>query len=129
MGGCDKTTPGLIMGAISMDLPAIYLPAGPMLRGNWGGQMLGSGTDTWKYWDEKRAGKITEEDWADIEGGIARSFGTCMTMGTAPTHDGQRRGARPVAAGRIVDPGARSPAIRAWRRTAAGASSRWCGTI
>jgi dihydroxy-acid dehydratase len=85
MGGCDKTTPGLIMGAISMGLPAIYLPAGPMLRGNWGGQVLGSGSDTWKYWDEKRAGKITEEDWAEIEGGIARSFGTCMTMGTAPT--------------------------------------------
>jgi dihydroxy-acid dehydratase len=85
MGGCDKTTPGLIMGAISMGLPAIYLPAGPMLRGNWGGQVLGSGSDTWKYWDEKRAGKITDEDWAEIEGGIARSFGTCMTMGTAPT--------------------------------------------
>lgn len=85
LGGCDKTTPGLLMGAISMGLPAIYCPAGPMLRGNWRGQTLGSGSDAWKYWDEKRAGKITEEDWADIEGGIARSFGTCMTMGTAAT--------------------------------------------
>jgi dihydroxy-acid dehydratase len=85
MGGCDKTTPGLIMGAISMGLPAIYVPAGPMLRGNWHGQTLGSGSDVWKYWDEKRAGRISEEDWADLEGGIARSFGTCMVMGTAAT--------------------------------------------
>jgi dihydroxy-acid dehydratase len=85
MGGCDKTTPGLIMGAVSMGIPAIYLPAGPMLRGNWRGQVLGSGSDAWKYWDEKRAGRINEDDWAEIEGGIARSFGTCMTMGTAAT--------------------------------------------
>jgi dihydroxy-acid dehydratase len=85
MGGCDKTTPGLIMGAISMGIPAIYVPAGPMLRGNWRGNQLGSGTDTWKYWDEKRAGRISEEDWAEMEGGIARSFGTCMVMGTAAT--------------------------------------------
>jgi dihydroxy-acid dehydratase len=85
MGGCDKTTPGLIMGAISMGLPAIYLPAGPMLRGNWRGHVLGSGSDAWKFWDEKRAGKIGEEEWNEIEGGISRSFGTCMVMGTAAT--------------------------------------------
>ncbi len=85
LGGCDKTTPGLLMGAISMNLPAIFVPAGPMLRGNWRGQTLGSGSDTWKYWDEKRAGRISEEDWSEIENGIARSFGTCMTMGTAAT--------------------------------------------
>ena len=85
LGGCDKTTPGLLMGAISMGVPAIFMPAGPMLRGNWHGQVLGSGSDTWKYWDEKRAGRITEEQWTEIEGGIARSFGTCMTMGTAAT--------------------------------------------
>jgi len=85
MGGCDKTTPGLVMGAISMGLPAIYVPAGPSLRGNWGGTTLGSGSDVWKYWDEKRAGNITEKDWAEIEGGIARSYGTCMVMGTAAT--------------------------------------------
>src|SRR6188768_2298653 len=85
LGGCDKTTPGLIMGAISMGLPAIYVPAGPMLRGNWQGKFLGSGSDVWKYWDEKRAGKITEAEWDEIENGIARSFGTCMTMGTAAT--------------------------------------------
>src|SRR5215475_5198376 len=85
MGGCDKTTPGLVMGAISMGLPAIYVPAGPSLRGNWRGTTLGSGSDVWKYWDEKRAGNITEKDWAEIEGGIARSYGTCMVMGTAAT--------------------------------------------
>src|SRR5246500_3122268 len=85
MGGCDKTTPGLVMGAISMGIPAIYVPAGPMLRGNWRGETLGSGSDAWKYWDEKRAGNITEDDWSEIEGGISRSYGTCMVMGTAAT--------------------------------------------
>ncbi|MGN6665973.1 MAG: L-arabinonate dehydratase [Trinickia sp.] len=85
MGGCDKTTPALLMGAISMDLPAIFLPAGPMLNGNWNGRTLGSGSDTWKYWADLRAGKITEEDWKGVEGGIARSPGHCMTMGTAST--------------------------------------------
>ena len=85
MGGCDKTTPALLMGAISMDLPAIFMPAGPMLRGNWNGVTLGSGSDTWKYWAELRAGNITENDWQEIEDGIARSPGHCMTMGTAST--------------------------------------------
>ena len=85
MGGCDKTTPALIMGATSMNLPAIYLPAGPMLNGHWRDQTLGSGSDTWKYWDELRAGRISEGDWKEIEDSIARSPGTCMTMGTAAT--------------------------------------------
>ncbi|MFT4069268.1 L-arabinonate dehydratase [Paraburkholderia sp.] len=85
MGGCDKTTPALLMGAISMDLPAIFLPAGPMLRGNWNGVTLGSGSDSWKYWAELRAGTITQDDWSGVEGGIARSPGHCMTMGTAST--------------------------------------------
>jgi dihydroxy-acid dehydratase len=85
MGGCDKTTPALIMGAVSMNLPAIFMPAGPMLRGNWGGATLGSGSDSWKYWAELRAGNITERDWEAIEQGIARSPGHCMTMGTAST--------------------------------------------
>ncbi|UUX48867.1 L-arabinonate dehydratase [Nisaea acidiphila] len=85
MGGCDKTTPGLLMGAISMDLPTIFFPAGPMLRGNWKGVKLGSGSDTWKYYDDLRAGKITQQDWNEVEEGIARSFGHCMTMGTAST--------------------------------------------
>jgi dihydroxy-acid dehydratase len=85
MGGCDKTTPALLLGATSMNLPAIYLPAGPMLRGNWKGKTLGSGSDAWKYWDERRAGQISDKDWVDVEAGIARSYGTCMTMGTAST--------------------------------------------
>src|SRR6266849_2842138 len=85
MGGCDKTTPGLLMGAISMNLPAIYLPAGPMLRGNWNGKVLGSGSDVWKYWAEKCAGNITDCEWSEMEDGIARSPGHCMTMGTAST--------------------------------------------
>jgi dihydroxy-acid dehydratase len=85
MGGCDKTTPALLMGAISMNLPAIYFPAGPMLSGHWRDTTLGSGSDTWKYWAELRAGNITERDWQEIEDGIARSPGTCMTMGTAAT--------------------------------------------
>jgi dihydroxyacid dehydratase/phosphogluconate dehydratase len=85
MGGCDKTTPALTMGAISVDLPMIFLPAGPMLRGNYKGKFLGSGSDGWKYWDELRAGTITNEDWLAVESGIARSYGHCMTMGTAST--------------------------------------------
>ncbi len=85
MGGCDKTTPALVMGAIAMDLPAIFMPAGPMLRGDYQGGHLGSGSDTWKYWAELRAGRITEQDWQDVENGIARSPGHCMTMGTAST--------------------------------------------
>ncbi len=85
MGGCDKSTPALVMGAISMGLPFIFLPAGAMLRGNFAGEKLGSGTDVWKYWDERRAGNITKDQWLGVQGGIARSYGTCMTMGTAST--------------------------------------------
>ena len=85
MGGCDKSTPALIMGATSMSLPFIYMPAGAMLRGNYTGEKLGSGTDVWKYWDERRAGNISKEQWDGVQGGIARSYGTCMTMGTAST--------------------------------------------
>ena len=85
MGGCDKTTPGLLMGAFSAGLPCIYLPAGPMLRGNLKGKVLGSGSDAWKFWDERRAGRISQAQWAEVEAGIARSHGTCMTMGTAAT--------------------------------------------
>ena len=85
LGGCDKTTPGLIMGAISMGLPFIYLPAGPMLRGNYAGRALGSGTDAFKAWDERRAGNVSEDEILEMETGIARSYGHCMTMGTAST--------------------------------------------
>ncbi|MFG1409616.1 L-arabinonate dehydratase [Xanthobacter sp. VTT E-85241] len=85
LGGCDKSTPALLMGATSAGVPAIYLPAGPMLPGNWKGKVLGSGSDAWKFWDERRAGNIDAAQWQEIEGGIARSYGHCMTMGTAST--------------------------------------------
>ncbi len=85
LGGCDKTTPALLMGAISAGLPAIFVPAGPMLRGNWHGEVLGSGSDMWRYWDDRRAGLVDDKQWAELEEGIARSYGHCMTMGTAST--------------------------------------------
>ena len=85
MGGCDKTTPGLILGATSAGVPAIFMPAGPMLRGNFQGKALGSGSDAWKFWDERRAGNISEKQWNEMQTGIARSYGVCMTMGTAAT--------------------------------------------
>jgi dihydroxy-acid dehydratase len=85
LGGCDKTTPGLLLGATSAGVPAIFVPAGPMLRGNWHGKVLGSGSDAFKYWDERRAGTISDKDWSEMEVGIARSYGVCMTMGTAAT--------------------------------------------
>lgn len=85
LGGCDKSTPGLLMGAISMNLPVIFCPAGPMSNGQWRGQKTGAGTHTKKYWDELRAGNITDEDWVDLESRMTRSIGTCNTMGTAST--------------------------------------------
>ena len=85
MGGCDKTVPAMLMGAISADIPSIFLPAGPMLKGRWKDVTLGSGSDVWKYWDERVAGNLCEGDWKGIENCIARSAGTCMTMGTAST--------------------------------------------
>ena len=129
LGGCDKTTPGLIMGAISMGIPAIYVPAGPMLRGNWRGETLGSGSDAWKYWDEKRAGNITESDWNEIEGGISRSFGTCMVMGTAATMMAITEALGLALARRVVDPGARRQPCAHVRGVPAAASSTWCGRI
>ncbi|GGN68158.1 dihydroxy-acid dehydratase [Streptomyces albiflavescens] len=85
MGGCDKSTPALLMGAASVDLPAVFVPAGPMLPGHWRNEVLGSGTDMWKYWDDKRAGLVGDCEMAELESGLARSPGHCMTMGTAST--------------------------------------------
>ena len=88
MGGCDKTTPALLMGAISMDIPAIFLPAGPMLTGRARGERFGSGSDVWKTWDKVATGERSMEDFREMIGGIARSYGHCMTMGTASTMTG-----------------------------------------
>ncbi len=83
--GCDKTTPAQIMGAASVDVPAIVVPGGPMLRGTWRGELLGSGTDPRRLWNDKRAGALSDEAWCEVEGSISRSPGHCMVMGTAST--------------------------------------------
>jgi dihydroxy-acid dehydratase len=85
LGGCDKTTPALIMGAVSCGLPFVYVPAGPMLRASYRGGVLGSGSDVWKNWAELRAGRLSQDEWDEMETRIASSPGHCMTMGTAST--------------------------------------------
>ena len=125
MGGCDKTGPALIMGAITMGIPAIYIPAGPMLRGNWRGKKLGSGSDVWKYYSELRAGTIQQSDWNEMEAGLSRSAGTCMTAGTASTM------AIAAEALGLTLPGAASiPAVDSGHaRMAAAAGSRIVGMV
>jgi dihydroxy-acid dehydratase len=119
MGGCDKSTPALLMGAASADLPAVFVPAGPMLPGHWRAEVLGSGTDMWKYWDDKRAGLIGDAELAELENGLARSPGTCMTMGTASTLT-----AAAEALG-VTVPGASSiPAVDSGHERMAAASGR-----
>ena len=105
MGGCDKTTPALLMGAISMNLPAIFMPAGPMLRGNWRGNALGSGSDVWKYWAELRAGTITSEGLGGDRTGHRALARPLHDDGHRLDHDQRRRGARHDLAGRGLDPG------------------------
>ncbi len=85
MGGCDKTTPGLLMGALSADLPCIFVPAGPMLNDRHGGVPVGAGTHTKKFWDEYQAGNIEQTEWVALEAKMTRAPGTCNTMGTAST--------------------------------------------
>ncbi|UWS08769.1 IlvD/Edd family dehydratase [Phaeobacter inhibens] len=85
LGGCDKTTPGQLMGAASVDLPAIVVSSGPMLNGKWQGKDIGSGTDVWKFSEAVRAGEMTLQDFMAAESGMSRSKGVCMTMGTAST--------------------------------------------
>jgi dihydroxy-acid dehydratase len=119
MGGCDKTVPALVMGALSMNLPAIFVPAGPMLRGHWRGKTLGSGSDVWKYWADLRAGVLPPSAWGEMEDGIARSNGTCMTMGTASTM------AAVTEAMGLTLPGASSiPAVDSGHARMAAASGR-----
>ena len=85
MGGCDKTTPGLLMGAASVDLPAIFVSSGPMLNGRYRGRTIGSGTDVWRFSEAVRAGTMSLDDFLGAEAGMSRSAGTCNTMGTAST--------------------------------------------
>ena len=85
LGGCDKTIPALLMAAASVDLPAIVVPGGPMLTGTYKGKPLGCGTDVWKFSEELRAGKMSEEDFLKSEQSMIRSRGHCNTMGTAST--------------------------------------------
>ena len=119
LGGCDKTTPALLMGATTVDLPSIYVPAGPMLRGRWREEVLGSGTDAWKYWAERCAGNLGQEDWRGIEEGIARSPGHCMTMGTASTMT-----AIAETLGMTLPGGSSIPAVHASHSRLATASGR-----
>jgi dihydroxy-acid dehydratase len=88
LGNCDKTVPGLLMGAVSANLPAIQLNAGPKKVGEHKGQRLGSGTDLWKYWDELRTGRIDNTEWEEIGKALSCEFGSCNTMGTASTMNG-----------------------------------------
>lgn len=119
LGGCDKSTPALLMGAASADIPSIFVPAGPMLPGHWRGETLGSGTDMWKYWDEHRAGNLTDCELRELQGGLARSPGHCMTMGTASTMT-----AAAEALGMTL-PGASSiPAVDSGHERMAAASGR-----
>ncbi|MGI5140937.1 MULTISPECIES: L-arabinonate dehydratase [unclassified Streptomyces] len=119
MGGCDKSTPALLMGAASVDLPTVFVPAGPMLPGHWRGEVLGSGTDMWRYWDDKRAGLIGDCEMSELESGLARSPGHCMTMGTASTLT-----AAAEALG-VTVPGASSiPAVDSGHERMAAASGR-----
>ncbi len=85
LSGCDKTTPAMLMGAASADVPAIMVTGGPMLRGTWRAEELGSGTDLWRLWGDRRAGRLTDEELCEAESCMSRSSGHCMVMGTAST--------------------------------------------
>ena len=124
--GCDKTTPSLVMGASSVDLPTIGVSGGPMLNGKWRGQELGSGTGVWSMSEQVRAGTLKLQDFFEAESCMHRSHGHCMTMGTASHHGQHGRGAgRRPARQRGLSRGRRPPqrASRAWP---AAASSTWC---
>src|SRR5438034_508624 len=85
LSGCDKATPAMLMGAASADVPAIMVTGGPMLSGKWRTEELGSGTDLWRLWAERRAGRLTDEELCEAESCMSRSSGHCMVMGTAST--------------------------------------------
>src|SRR3989442_8692828 len=85
LAGCDKPPPAMLMGAASADIPALMVTGGPMLRGKWRMEELGSGTDVWRLWAERRAGRLTDEELCEAESCMSRSTGHCMVMGTAST--------------------------------------------
>src|SRR5438093_10813336 len=117
--GCDKTNPASIMGAASADVPAIVLTGGPMLNGKWRGEELGSCSDCWHYHEELRAGRITERQFDEIENGMSRSHGHCMTMGTAST-----MACVTEALGLTLPGGAAVPAVDSRRAQIAEAAGR-----
>ncbi len=119
LGGCDKTTPGQLMGAASVDLPTIVISAGPMLNGKFKGRSIGSGTDVWRFSEDVRAGAMSMRDFLSAESGMSRSSGTCMTMGTASTI-----ASLVEAMGLSLPNNAALPAVDARRRTLAHLSGR-----
>jgi dehydratase ilvD1 len=119
LGGCDKTTPAQLMGAASVDLPAIVVSSGPMLSGRFRGETIGSGTDVWRLSEDMRAGKISEESFFSAEAAMSRSAGVCNTMGTASTV-----GSLTEAMGVALPGNASIPAVDARRRTMAHEAGR-----
>jgi len=119
LGGCDKTTPGQLMGAASVDLPTIVVSAGPMLNGRFKGRAIGSGTDVWRFSEEVRGGEMSLADFFSAEAGMSRSAGTCMTMGTAST-----MASIVEAMGLCLPDNAALPAVDARRRTLAHRTGR-----
>ena len=117
--GCDKTNPASILGAASANVPAIVVTGGPMLNGHWRGRELGSCSDCWHYHEELRAGRLSEQEWEEIEGSMSRSNGHCMTMGTAST-----MACVTEALGLTLPGGAAIPAVDARRRVLAEAAGR-----
>ncbi|ATI41579.1 dihydroxy-acid dehydratase [Pacificitalea manganoxidans] len=116
LGGCDKSTPGLLMGAISMDIPTIFCPAGPMSSGRWRGQVTGAGTHTKTFWNQLQTGAITKDDWIDLESRMTRSHGTCNTMGTASTMTSivDAMGLSPTGASSVPAADSGHPRLASW---------------
>jgi L-arabonate dehydrase len=117
--GCDKTTPAQLMGAASADVPALMVPGGPMLRGMWRGTPVASGTDMRRFWEEVRAGRMSEEEWCEVESCVSRSAGHCQVMGTAST-----MACVAEALGMTLPGGALIPAVDARRYAQAEESGR-----
>ena len=107
--GCDKTTPSLLMGAASVDLPAIVVTGGPMLNGWFQGERVGSGTHLWKFSEAVKAGEMTQEEFLEAEGAMSRSPGTCNTMGTASTMASMAEALGMALSGNAAIPGRRQP--------------------